>query len=280
MVDFILKDTDISKIYRSGQCFGISQNPYRVDEYWCVSGNKFSRVIYQGSNESLLTCFDGDLDYWLEYFDMNTDYLSVADEYINIDGTSLSRDIVELCGGLRMLRQEFSDCLISFITSQRKSVGAIRTAISKYCEKWGNYYNLDEYFGSEYMGYGIYTFPSMEKYSSIGIEELEVLGFGYRAPYIVSALGWLSESGVKPERLGEIGYSEAKRHLMGLHGVGEKIANCVLLYSLGYRGAYPRDIWIQRFEEEYCNGRFNEELYGDRAGIIQLWQYYFMLNGR
>ena len=178
-----------------------------------------------------------------------------------------------------MLRQEFPDCLISFITSQRKSVPSIRTAISKFCETYGNKYNLADYYGEKYEGFEIYTFPDRESLSKVSEEGLEDLGFGYRSGYIVSAIGSIWGTEWEVDRLESLGYEEAKSQLMGLYGVGVKIANCVLLYSLGYRDAYPRDVWILRFENMYCNGHFDEKRYEGIAGILQLWQYYYMLHG-
>lgn len=276
MLSILLNNTDIGKIYSSGQCFGISQNPYNTNEYWCVSGQRFCRVVYKSSLVSELTCFDEDKKYWLNYFDMETNYSDIAKEYLEKDGSEVCKDIVGLSAGLRMLNQEFPDCLISFITSQRKSVPAIRTAVSGLCRIYGKCYNLEDYFGSEYAGFEIFTFPAQEDYDKVDIEVLDDLGFGYRSLYIVSAFTAL-QSGMSGEELRKIGYLEAKDRLKCLHGVGEKIANCVALYSLGYKEAYPRDVWIERFEEDYCGGKFVDELY-DKAGIIQLWQYYFMLH--
>lgn len=273
--DIILRDTDISKIYESGQCFGISKNDLKAGEYWCTSGSRFCRVVSRGT-DSVLSCFKKDKDYWWNYFDMDTDYGIIRDRYRG--DSEISEDVVGVSEGLRMLKQELPDCLISFMTSQRKSVPAIRTAISKFCETYGKSYNLAEYFGEEYEGYTIYTFPSKDRLGEVKEEILEELGFGYRAPYITSCIGMLGEDWMNVNYLSSCGYEEAKSQLKRLYGVGEKIANCVLLYALGYREAYPRDVWILRFENWYCGGHFDDEKYRDIVGIIQLWQYYFILH--
>lgn len=280
MKSIVLKNTDIEKIYKSGQCFGISKNPSIDGEYWCVSGNRFCRVVDRGDCSCLLTCFDEDEHYWLNYFDMETDYYKIAMEYLIKDNTNLSKDVVRCSKGLRMLNQELPDCLLSFITSQRKSVPAIRTAIDGFCKKYGKCYKLEDYFGDEYTGIEIYTFPDEDRLERVDVEGLDSLGFGYRSSYILSAIYNMKEDWMETNYLKSCGYDEAKFQLMRLHGVGVKVANCVLLYSLGYKDAYPRDVWIQRFEDEYCNGHFNDEDYKGIAGIIQLWQYHFMMHGR
>lgn len=280
MIKVTLYNTSIDKIYKSGQCFGISQNPYNLKEYWCVSGDKFCRVVSIDALVCELTCPVEDKEYWLHYFSMDVDYKQIGLFYIDEDNTELSEDIIEKTKGLRMLRQEFPDCLVSFIMSQRRSVPSIRTSIGRFTEKYGKCYNLSEYYGKEYSGFSIYTFPQKDRYFSIfsDIDGLKEIGLGYRAPYVSEAFRWLLSSGLERNNLSRMGYEEAKIKLKGILGVGEKVANCVLLYSLGYIGAYPRDIWIQRFENAYYQGHFYDNHYPYTAGIIQLWQYYYIMN--
>ena len=193
----------------------------------------------------------------------------------------ITKEVLKASEGLILLNQEHFPCLISFITSQRKSVSAIRNLISEFCYTYGNYKQVkdlldpnDEILNTTILE-GLYLFPTLnDALNKVSLDSLTELGFGYRSTYIYEAI----HNFVEPSYYRDKSYAEAFNKLQSYFGVGVKIANCVALYSLGYFDAYPRDIWIQRFEEEFYGGLFDEEGCEGYAGIVQLWQYYYMLN--
>jgi N-glycosylase/DNA lyase len=140
--------------------------------------------------------------------------------------------------GLRIVRQEPWECLISFICATYKSIAAIELMLSKLSKKFGEKKTFD--------GLDFYTFPTVGKLAFASENALRECGLGYRAKYVQAAAKKIYEEKIELESLKTLPYLEARKMLIEFPGVGLKVADCVLLFSLEKLEAFPVDVWIKR----------------------------------
>lgn len=155
--------------------------------------------------------------------------------------------------GLRILRQEPWECLISYICATYKSISAIKRILS----------NLSKRFGEETCleSHGFYTFPKPVKLAHASVQKLAACGLGYRAKYVSETAKLVCEDTFDLELLKKTAYEKAKEELMNLPGVGPKVADCVLLFSLEKLEAFPVDVWIRRAILKYYARHFPNEFF-------------------
>jgi N-glycosylase/DNA lyase len=165
---------------------------------------------------------------------------------------------VEAFKGLRILRQDPWECLISYICATYKNIQAIKQMLSNLSKKFGDKINFD--------GYDFYTFPTPERLAKATAEELVKCGLGYRAKYVSETAKMVYENGFEFEGLRKIAYEKAKEELLNFPGVGLKVADCVLLFSLGKFKAFPVDVWIKRVILKYYASHFPNEFIGKISG--------------
>jgi N-glycosylase/DNA lyase len=140
--------------------------------------------------------------------------------------------------GLRIIRQEPWECLISYICATYKNIPAIRHMLLSLSRKFGEKTVFD--------GCDFFTFPTAETLASASEKRLADCGLGYRARYVLETSKRIFENDFGPERLRQLPYEQAKKQLCRLAGVGPKVADCVLLFSLGKTEAFPVDRWVER----------------------------------
>jgi N-glycosylase/DNA lyase len=136
--------------------------------------------------------------------------------------------------GLRVLRQEPWETLASFIASSTKQIIQIRQIVELLAQRFG------EPVGDEY------AFPSAAVLARAVLPELLACKLGFRAKYLLAAAQAVDNGALDLDGLRRMELARAREELMKLDGVGEKIANCVLLYSCGHDAAFPVDVWMQR----------------------------------
>lgn len=152
----------------------------------------------------------------------------------------VTEEVYEKHRGLRVPREEPFACTLSFIASAQSRNERTRGVIRRLCER----------HGEKKEGWAAHTFPSAKTVSRLGEEELRDVGFGYRAPYIAETARTVADGDVRLERLRDESYSEAHEELKRLKGVGDKVADCVLLFSLGFVGVVALDTWLKRIISE------------------------------
>ena len=140
--------------------------------------------------------------------------------------------------GLRVVRQDPWECLISYICATYKSITAIKNMLLKLSKKFGEKLSLD--------GYDFYTFPTVEKLAKTTKSDLMECGLGYRAKYVLATSKRILEKDFSLESLRKMPYYRAKKELASFPGVGLKVADCILLFSLGKSEAFPADVWVKR----------------------------------
>jgi N-glycosylase/DNA lyase len=272
----ILKDVSdfsISQTLECGQCFHFYC--IGVDEYIVIAHNRMLHIKQIGNEVTFFNTTRKEYDeIWENYFDLSNDYSKIK-EYLMKQDEQLIPAIKDK-SGVRILNQEFSETLMSFIISQTKQIPQIKQVVNTISNRFGSI--VGTYEDTTY-----YAFPTIEELKKITVEDFLECKAGFRAPYLVAAAQFLSND-MNALYFSDYSYEEAKKILMGIKGVGEKVANCVLLFSLGYRNAFPVDVWIKRtMEELYFHKdtpkdviqKFGEEKFGKYGGYAQQYLFYF-----
>lgn len=257
---------DLGQIAESGQCFRM--NYVGKGTYSIIAFGKYLEVS-QYQNTLLLSCDEHEFEtIWKQYFDLCTDYAAIiesakADDY-------LSRAI-QYSNGIRILKQDLWEILITFIISQRKSIPSIKRCVETLCYRYGDAiqgYALD---GSVIHDY---AFPTPEQLSKVTIEELRECGLGYRDIYVFSAAKWFCKNGdTYADKLDS--YTYAKSVLMSIDGVGTKVANCICLFALHHLEACPIDTHMQQIIDKVYKGIMPEWMVSDKAGVYQQYAFYY-----
>jgi len=184
------------------------------------------------------------------------------------------------CRGLRLLRQEPWECLASFILSSTKQIVQIQQIVSLLCER----------FGSPLLVPGghepVYSFPTAERLAAASESELRACKMGFRAPNLRATAIAVAERAVSLESLHCRTVQEAREELLKLPGVGNKIANCVLLFAYGFQEAFPVDVWVMKaLKQLYFPkrrpsarrlSRFTATHFGAYAGYAQQYLFHYM----
>ncbi len=175
------------------------------------------------------------------------DYLRLNDD-IEAIYEDITRDprvevMVRRYWGLRLLRIEPWECLISFICSANSNLARIHANMEAMAENFGAPLALDCACGNRHVSH---SFPPPELLAEAGEAALRALGLGFRAPYVAKTAVIVADGGLDLEALRLMPYPEAKERLMELPGVGPKIADCVLLHSLDKLESFPIDVWVRR----------------------------------
>lgn len=212
-------------------------------------------------------------DIWCDYFDFNTDYGAIKNTLSSDDSL---KKAIKFGGGIRILNQEPFECLISFIISTQNSIPRIKKIIAK----------MSELFGEkiEFNGKTYYAFPTCEALAQLDESDLAPLKVGYRAEYILDASKKVKNGEVDLNSLFDTDIQGARKELLKIKGVGPKVADCVLLFSLKKHGAFPIDVWIGRIMRSLYLGenatmkeilKFSSEKFSDYAGFAQQYLFYY-----
>lgn len=179
--------------------------------------------------------------------------------------------------GLRLLRQDPWECLASFILSSTKQIVQIRQIVRTLSERYGERVTVPA--GEP----PAFAFPTAQRIAALTEAELRECKMGFRAPYLLGTARRIVAGEFVPESLRQLPVAEARAKLMALPGVGEKIADCVLLFAYGFPTAFPVDVWVARaLSTFYFRGRrvrperlrrFADKHFGPNAGYAQ--QYLF-----
>lgn len=153
--------------------------------------------------------------------------------------------------GLRLLRQDPFQCLISFIVSSNSNIQKIKSTLENLCKRFGKKVIFDnkEFF----------LFPEPKSLSLASIKDIQNCGAGYRSKFIINASKMVYSKEIDLNGLKELDYPQAKKIITRIPGVGNKVADCILLFSLEKLEAFPLDRWMFKILEKYYNENFQIE---------------------
>ena len=296
--DLSLFNPDI--ICDSGQIFRM----YRVDGpgsvFLIYSGDRRLKVERSG-DDVFFCCSEEEYEsYWRCYLDMDRDYDALAAK-IDRKDSFLARAC--LAGkGLRILRQDLFEMIISFIISQQKQIPSIRKCVEALCERFGQKHNVasqgsaQNVSGRNAYENAWYGFPSPHSIAAGGPEGMKGLSLGYRERYIyeTSCLFLQIEDELR-EAVDKRNFAVARNILLSLTGVGEKVADCILLFGCGDLDSFPVDTHIisimDREYGEKTDGRLSpararervREVFGKYkgfSGLVQQWIFAYEISGQ
>ncbi len=159
------------------------------------------------------------------------------------------KNAVKKFSGLRLLRQDPFQCYISFIVSSNSSIQNIRSSLHHICEKFGR--------KTTFQGTKFHLFPEPKRLARASNAELSSCGLGYRVPFVKKAAMSVAEKEIDFDFLKKADYHTAKESLLGVFGIGNKVADCILLFSLDKLEAFPLDRWILRSLQNYYPEKFS-----------------------
>ncbi len=219
-----------------------------------------------------------------DIFRLDDDVSAIFEE---ISKDPLMKNLLELYPGLRLMRQDPEQCLFSFLCASNTNIPMIRRMLKSLCNRFGEQVWLD--------GHKFHTFPSAKVLDCVSEARLREAGLGYRAKMVKLAAREIVQGALDLESLKKVSYDKAREQLLHVHGVGPKIADCVLLFSLEKSEAFPIDVWITRalanhYEWLYkkkigdkLTSRQYEDLsdemrryFGKHAGYAQQYLYYHL----
>jgi len=256
-------DFDPVLIFECGQCFR-----WNINENGIYTGVFKGHVAQVRRNRETNTIFISGTyedfnNIWFDYFDLERDYSQIR-QSLNID--EFMKKATDFGTGIRLLKQDKWEALCSFIISQNNNIPRIKGIINSLCSLYGNKidFNNQQYF----------TFPSAEKIASLTSNDLSSIRCGYRTEYIIKTAKDITCGKIDLDALPETSPEEARKELKKLHGVGDKVADCVLLFGLHMLDAFPLDVWMKRVMEAWFPGGLPDEIL-PIAGIAQQYLFHY-----
>jgi N-glycosylase/DNA lyase len=236
-MDYFLKldNIDLDTTFNCGQCFRRPNNVIKTKD----------GVIIQNVKKS-------DTKYWDRYFCADEDYPAIIRQ---ISQDSTMKAACDFAPGLRVLRQDHFEALISFIISQNNNIKRISSIIGRLCEQYGRFPTADELLTAD----------------------LESLRTGYRQKYIIDAAKKVNSGEINLDEINKMDYNSAKQELLKIVGVGDKVADCVLLFGFHKLQAFPKDVWIKRVLAEYYPNGLPACIAG-YEGIAQQFLFHYIRN--
>ena len=264
MLVSITDDFDLTRIADSGQCF--RWNKTGGESYRIIAGESCLNISYLQRDQYDLDCTEAVFDgFWQDYFDLRENYQSIRGR-IDPKHDPFLWQAMEHEKGIRILRQDPWEMLITFIISQNKNIPAIRRSVELLAESCGR--KMSDSGGREYYG-----FPDPAAVTALSEKELSDCKLGYRCKYIHAAAEAVLSRSINLEELVEADEKTAISTLTGMFGVGVKVANCVSLFGLHHIDAFPVDVWMKRILAEQYPKEYPFERYSPYNGIYQ--QYMF-----
>lgn len=271
-----VRDYDLAATLNSGQAFRWKE----VDAGWeAVVSGRWIRLRETGRGIAAETAEPvGDWSWLRSYLQVD----ARIDEVIaSFPDDEPMRAAAEACRGLRLLRQEFWECLASFILSSNKQILQIRQMVAAICERFG------ERVPCGSVGNAAFAFPSPERLARCSEAELRDCKLGYRAPYLRDSARMIADGSVVLDELPKLTCDEARAELIKLPGVGPKIADCALLFAGGFQEAFPIDVWILKALKELYFAKkrkvtpkrlrdFSDSYFGPNGGYAQQYLFHYM----
>ncbi|MFL0253022.1 DNA-3-methyladenine glycosylase family protein [Clostridium neuense] len=267
-----VKNFELSHIFDCGQCF--RWNRRSNGNYVGVA---FGKVIEVEKRENDVLIYNTNEDefrnVWCEYFDLNRDYGEIKEE---LSKDTLLKKSVDFGYGIRILNQEKLEMLISFIISANNRIPMIKRAIENISKKWGEkIIYKDEVF---------YSFPTVEKLHSGSEKDFEECSTGFRAKYLKDTIDKVYNGEVDLNFIASLDDDGCHKELQKLMGVGPKVADCIMLFSMKKYSAFPVDVWVKKAMMKFYVAPdvslkkirdFGRNRFGNLSGFAQQYLFYY-----
>jgi len=266
-----IKAFDLNKTMECGQCFRSFKN---IDgSYNIIAHSRVINVIQDEKEFIIRNANQQDFsNIWYDYFDLDTDYSNINEKLMCINGYDT---VVDYSKGIRILKQDFFEMMVSFILSSRSSISLLKKMIELISGMNNEpiVYDWQNYF----------TFPSPEKLHAFSYEQLIECKTGYRARHLQDSLELLMTTQDIVEKLKNSQRSEARSLIKSYKGVGDKVGDCILLHSGIRRDVFPVDIWIKRglkkvFNFESNNNSILYDFVDDKFGELNGYAEIYLFN--
>lgn len=282
MDKFILKNQDsfnLEHIFECGQCFRWNKQDDGsyigvIDSSVIKVKKENEQIIFTG--KSIKGNFKENIK---RYFDLDTNYNEYKTKLSEVD--NYLKESINFGEGIRILKQDLWECIISFIISANNNIPRIKKIIEKLSLNYGE---KIEFEGKDY-----YTFPTPKSLAKASVEDLRSLGLGFRDKRIYNTTKMILEKQIDLEKIKNMETTnEMREELLKLDGVGPKVADCILLFSLKRVDVFPIDVWVRRVmndlyihneDEEKVNKKelqkLAEEKFLGLSGIAQQYLFYW-----
>lgn len=271
MIVQIFDDFDPDRIAESGQCFRWNKTDDRT--YRVIAGGSCLYITQLDQYRYELTCTEEEYaGFWKDYFDLGEDYRSIR-KRIDPEQDPFLWQAAEQEKGIRILRQDPWEMLITSIITQNRNIPAICRSVELLAESCGEKKKDPE-------GLDYYAFPEPEAVAALSGDELTACKLGYRCKYVHAAAAAVAEGAIDLKQLMETDEKHTMAALTELFGVGVKVASCVSLFGLHHTDAFPVDVWMKRIlAQEYPEG-YPFERYSPYNGIYQQYMFAYYRNTR
>lgn len=228
------------------------------------SKDKYAKLLWNSNTIQILT---EDVDYFYKFFDLDRDYSQIKDV---LRKDEFLKSAVDYGSGIRIINNDAYEIIISFIISANNNIKRIKNSIEYLCSHYGK--NMGMY----------YAFPTLEELKKVSIQDYRNAGLGYRAEQMFDTVQTLTDEDI--ESLKKKNKDEQFKFLLSLKGVGEKVANCIMLFGLGVKDVFPVDTWINKVYNNLTNTnttdrkKITKELtdrYKDLSGFAQQYFFYY-----
>lgn len=257
--DTILTNVDYLDLELTLDCGQAFRWEKQDDDSWSgVAGNKYLNIKKDGDSFVLKnTSSDDYLQFWQHYFDFDRDYTSICSR---LSEDRLLSEAIDSYYGIRILNQDPWEALCSFIISQNNNISRIKSIIKRLCDACG-----------DPIGGGVYAFPRPEQLSLMSVDDFQKIGAGYRAEYLAQLATQAVSGNIDLQKIKTLPLNDARNELLSILGVGNKVADCALLFGLGFFEAFPMDTWMKKVMTQY--GGTMPDCFKGYEGLAQ--QYLF-----
>lgn len=264
------KHFNLETTFESGQCFRWNKND--DGSYIGIVTGKVLNIKRLDNDIFMYPTNKAEFNsLWMNYFDLNKDYCKIDKELIGKD--EYLDEALKFSNGLRLLRQDPWETTVSFIISANNNIPRIKNIIENISKAFGTHI-YDDY----------YAFPLPDQLSNVGIEMLRECGLGYRDKYVLQTAKDFYEKKIDLNKLKGKPINEVKKELVLLKGVGEKVAECIMLFSLDKEEVIPIDTWVKKIIDVFYSDEIKEykdaneffyRKYGKYSGYVQQVLFYW-----
>ena len=265
-----VRDFNLTHVFECGQCFRWLKQ--QNGSYKGIVNGRAVNVSFSDETLYITNTTEQDfIDIWYEYFDLGTDYSKIK---AILEKDDIMKEAIKTGYGIRLLRQDFWELLISFIISANNMIPRIMKTVDSLSALKGNCIEPHN---------NLYNFPKISELANASLEEIQQCKAGFRSKYIHRTSQLMDQNTITREILLGMDTGMARNELMKFPGVGPKVADCILLFSGLKYDVFPTDVWVKRVMEElYLKEdsslkeiqKFAKEHFGDLTGYAQQYLFY------